>query len=348
MNILMHPEFQAATAAKAGFLAAALRCMSCAALLGIASGAAVPAVAQQADTEENLINGELISPDFPYESHYVDVLDSRIHYVDEGEGKPVLFIHGNPTSSYLWRNVIPHVAGNYRAIAIDLIGMGKSGKPDIAYTYLDHRRYLNAFIEALDLEDLTFVIHDWGSVLGFDYAMTHEDNTAAIAFMEALIPPRFPSPNEPAAESIFGQFRAEGPGEKLIIEDNYFVEQMLPNGVVRPLREAEMDYYRQPYLEPASRKPVLQWPRELPMGGQPAANVEVITRIGDWMKQTDIPMLFIWGRAGRAAPSSPADYYRDNVKNIETVFIGAARHYVQEDHPEIIGRAIADWRQRVD
>lgn len=301
-----------------------------------------------ASAQEDMINGELISAAFPYESHYVNVLGSRMHYIDEGEGKPVLFIHGNPTSSYLWRNVIPHVSGSYRAIAIDLIGMGKSDKPDIGYTYLDHRRYVQAFIEALDLQDITFVIHDWGSVLGFDYAMTHEDNTAGIAFMEALIPPRFPVPAEPAPDSIFGQFRTSGPGEKLIIEENYFVEQMLPNGVVRPLRQAEMDYYRQPWLEPTSRKPVLQWPRELPMGGTPAANVDVITRIGEWMKTTDMPMLFIWGRSGTVPAPSPAEYYIRNVRNIETVFIGAARHYVQEDHPELIGRAIHDWRRRQD
>lgn len=319
-----------------------IRCFASAVLLLFASTSTIQAA------EEDLINGEAISADFPYESHYVEVLGSRIHYIDEGEGKPVLFIHGNPTSSYLWRNVIPHVTGNYRAIALDLIGMGKSDKPDIDYTYLDQRRYLNAFIEALDLQDITFVIHDWGSVLGFDYAMTHENNTAAIAFMEALIPPRFPLQNEPAADSIFGQFRAEGAGEKLVIEDNYFVEQMLPNGVVRPLRPAEMNYYRQPYLQPSSRKPVLQWPRELPMGGKPAANVTIITRIGEWMQKTDLPMLFIWGRSGPATQASPADYYRAHIKNIETVFIGAARHYVQEDHPEMIGRAIFDWRLRLE
>jgi haloalkane dehalogenase len=295
-----------------------------------------------------VINGELISSEFSFESHYVEVLGSKIHYIDEGQGRPVLFIHGNPTSSYLWRNVLPHLSGQYRTIAIDLIGMGRSDKPDIAYTYLDHRNYVNAFIEALDLQDITFVIHDWGSVLGFDYAMNHKDNTHAIAFMEALVPPRFPVPAEPAADSIFGQFRTVGAGERLIVEENYFVERMLPNGMLRTLSQEEMDTYRQPYLEPAARKPVLQWPRELPMGGKPEANVAIITDIGKWMLSTDTPMLYAWANGGGANYAATADYYAANVKNMETVFIGAARHYVQEDHPEMIGRAINDWLRRLD
>ncbi len=134
-----------------------------------------------------------ISADFPFESRYVEVLGSRMHYVDEGQGDPILFLHGNPTSSYLWRNIIPYVTDNYRAIAVDLIGMGKSDKPDLEYTYQDHKRYLDAFIETLDLQDITLVIHDWGSVLGFDYAVEHDDNVLGIAFMESIIPPRFPA-----------------------------------------------------------------------------------------------------------------------------------------------------------
>ena len=298
--------------------------------------------------QENLINGEIISPDFPYQSRYVEVLGSCMHYVDEGEGDPILFIHGNPTSSYLYRNIIPHVTDNYRAIAIDLIGMGKSDKPDIGYTYLDHRRYVNAFIEELGLENITFVIQDWGSVLGFDYAMNNEDNTKGLAFMEAIIPPASPAANEPALESMFGQFRAIGPGEELIMQQNMFVEQVLPGGMMRELRQEEHDYYRQPYLEPASRLPTLQWPRELAMGGTPAANVEVITNIGEWMKETDIPMLHFWARPGALNREATADYFVENVKNIQSVFLGAGRHYLQEDHPEMIGRSVNDWLRRLD
>jgi haloalkane dehalogenase len=298
--------------------------------------------------QDNLINGEIISADFPYQSRYVEVLGSLMHYVDEGEGDPILFIHGNPTSSYLYRNIIPHVTDNYRAIAIDLIGMGKSDKPDIGYTYLDHRRYVNAFIEELGLENITFVIQDWGSVLGFDYAMNNEDNTKGLAFMEAIIPPASPAANEPATESMFGQFRAIGPGEELIMEQNMFVEQVLPGGMVRELTQEEHDYYRQPYLDPASRLPTLQWPRELAMGGTPAANVEVITNIGEWMQETDMPMLHFWARPGALNREATADYFVENVKNIQSVFLGAGRHYLQEDHPEMIGRSVNDWLRRMD
>lgn len=300
-----------------------------------------------ATAQDDIINGEIISEEFPFESNYVEVLGSQMHYIDEGEGDPILFIHGNPTSSYLWRNVVPHVTGNYRAIAVDLIGMGKSEKPDIGYTYLDHRRYVNGFIETLDLENITFVIHDWGSVLGFDYAMNNESNTVGIAFMEAIIPPRMPQAEEPEPNSIFGQLRTQGAGEKLVYEEHHFVEELLPGSVVRELTETEMDHYREPFKNEGSRKPILQWPRELPMGGTPATNADIITQIGEWMKETDIPMLHFWARPGALNPESAAQYFVENVKNIESQFIGDGRHYLQEDHPEIIGRTVNDWRRRV-
>jgi haloalkane dehalogenase len=285
-----------------------------------------------------------ISADFPFESRYIEVLGSRMHYVEEGEGEPVLFLHGNPTSSYLWRNIIPHLSGRYRAIAVDLIGMGKSDKPDIAYTYQDHARYVMAFIEAMDLRDLTLVIHDWGSVLGFDYAMNHEDNVVGIAFMEAIIPPRFPSP-EPIGGAL-GRFRSPE-GEELILQQNLFVEQILPGSVARGLTEEELDFYRSPFPTPESRRPTLQWPRELPAAGEPARNVAVVTAIGEWMRETDIPMLHLWARPGALNPEPVAEELVRRVKNIQSTFVGEGRHYVQEDQPEMIGRAIADWRRRI-
>ncbi len=284
-----------------------------------------------------------ISADFPYESRYVDVLGSRMHYVDEGEGQPILFLHGNPTSSYLWRNIIPFVADDYRAIAVDLIGMGKSDKPDLEYTYQDHKRYLDAFIEALDLRDITLVIHDWGSVLGFDYAVEHGDNVVGIAFMESIIPPSFP---RSGLGGGLGRYRTDE-GEELILEQNQFVEQVLPGSVIRGLTDEEMDYYRAPYPTPASRLPTLQWPRELPTGGEPARNVDVVNRIGGWMQGTDIPMLFMWARPGALNNESFADAMEERVKNIQIAFIGAGRHFIQEDQPENIGRTLADWRRRI-
>ena len=285
-----------------------------------------------------------ISADFPFESRYVEVLGSRMHYLDEGEGDPVLFLHGNPTSSYLWRNIIPYVTDDYRAIAVDLIGMGKSDQPELEYTYQDHKRYLDAFIEALDLQDITLVIHDWGSVLGFDYAVGHDDNVVGVAFMESIIPPSFPRAEDMGG--ALGRYRTDE-GEELILEQNQFVEQILGGSVIRGLTEEEMAYYRAPYPTPQSRLPTLMWPRELPAGGEPARNVEVVTRIGEWMQGTDVPMLFLWARPGALNNEAFADAMVERVKNIQTTFVGAGRHYIQEDQPEMIGRILADWRRRI-
>jgi len=305
--------------------------------LAIASVLPTHAEAQQAAPRE-------ISADFPFESRYVEVLGSRMHYVDEGQGAPVLFLHGNPTSSYLWRNVIPYVTDDYRAIAVDLIGMGKSDKPDLAYTYQDHKRYLDAFIEALGLRDITLVIHDWGSVLGFDYAMGHESNVVGIAFMEAIIPPAFPR-TEPMGGAL-GRFRTPA-GEELILDQNQFVESILAGSVIRGLTDEEMAYYRAPYATRESRLPTLQWPRELPIQGEPARNVDVVNRVGSWMQRTDVPMLFLWARPGALNGEAFVASMIERVRNVQTAFVGEGRHYIQEDQPEMIGRTVADWRRRI-
>ena len=314
-------------------------------LLGLMAGLFATAILPQANIAQQGANAaSAISAEFPFESRYIEVLGDRMHYIDEGEGEAILFLHGNPTSSYLWRNVIPFVTDNYRAIAVDLIGMGKSDKPDLEYTYQDHKRYLDAFIEALDLRDVTLVIHDWGSVLGFDYAVEHDDNIVGIAFMESIIPPRFPSAQ--AMGGALGRFRTDA-GEELILEQNQFVEQILPGSIVRELTEEEMAYYRAPYPTPESRLPTLQWPRELPAAGEPSRNVEVVTRIGGWMRGTDVPMLFLWARPGALNNEAFAEAMAEGVKNIQTQFVGAGRHFIQEDQPEMIGRTLADWRRRI-
>ncbi|MEL6147991.1 MAG: haloalkane dehalogenase, partial [Chloroflexota bacterium] len=188
-----------------------------------------------------------ISTDFPFESRFVDVHGSKMHYVDVGEGAPVLFLHGNPTSSYLWRNIIPHMSDHARCIAPDLIGMGKSDKPDIPYRFDDHYRYITGFIEALDLTNITLVIHDWGSALGFHYAMQHEDNVKGVAFMEAIVRPMswsdFPGP----FSLIFRMFRTPGVGEIINGRLNFFVTQLVPNSIVRPLTDVERIRYGEPY-----------------------------------------------------------------------------------------------------
>jgi len=215
---------------------------------------------------------QTISPDFPYQSHYVDALGSKMHYIDEGTGDPILFLHGNPTSSYLWRNIIPHLGSLGRCVAPDLIGMGKSDKPDIEYRFFDHVKYVEGFIEKLGLRNITLVIHDWGSALGFHYASRHEKNIKAIAFMEAILMPipGWEAMPDGSAE-MFRAFRTPEVGRDLIVNQNIFVEQVIPGSIVRKLTEAEMDHYREPFKDPATRKPVWRWPNEIPVAGEPAA-----------------------------------------------------------------------------
>lgn len=292
-----------------------------------------------------------ISAEFPYESHYAPVLGTQMHYVEAGDGDPVLFLHGQPTSSYLWRNIIPWVAPHGRAVAVDLIGMGKSGKPDIEYRYTDHIKYLEEFINTLGLSGMSLVMHDWGSTLGFDFAMRHEGNIKGLAFMEALIPPAFPLPGyealPEAAREIFKGFRDPDQGRKLLIEQNMFIEKLLPGMIMRQLRDEEMNAYRAPFLDPAAREPVYRWPNELPIGGEPAHTHQLMEKTGAWLTRTELPKLHLYADPGAINPSEVAAWARANMKNIETVAVGPGLHYIQEDQPEAIGRALAQWLQRL-
>ncbi len=285
-----------------------------------------------------------ISADFPYASHYVEVLGSQIHYVDEGAGDPILFLHGQPTSSYLWRNIIPHVSTRGRAIALDLIGMGRSDKPDLEYRFFDHVRYVEGFIEKLGLKNITLVIHDWGSALGFHYARRHADNVKGIAFMEAVLAP-FPSWDafpQNFAET-FKAFRTPEVGWDLIVNQNVFVEQILPGAIVRDLTEAEMNHYRAPFLDPAHRKPVWRWPNELPIEGEPADVTEAVIAYNQWLQTTEIPKLLFAATPGAALPAPLVEWCRGHLKNLQTVELGQGLHFLQEDHPHRIGEALAAW-----
>jgi haloalkane dehalogenase len=279
-----------------------------------------------------------ISAEFPFESKYVEVLGSKMHYIDEGEGEPILFIHGNPTSSYLWRNIIPYVEPYGRVIAVDLIGMGKSDKPDIGYRFVDHAKYLEGFIEELDLKNITLVVHDWGSALGFNYAIQHEDNVKGIAFMEALLMPLTWGVFSEEFKNIFQTFRTPGAGYDLIVNKNFFVEQILPGGILRNLTEEEMNQYREPYKIAESRKPVLVWPNEIPVH-------KIVSDYNRWLQETELPKILFYATPGAITNASVVDWSEANLKNIETVDLGQGIHYLQEDHPEAIGRALANWIQ---
>lgn len=293
---------------------------------------------------------------FPFESHFVEVLGSKVHYIDEDAdedagqdaGQVFVFLHGNPTSSYLWRNVIPFVTPVGRAVAMDLVGFGKSDKPDIGYTLQDHQLYVDGFIAALDLEDIILVVHDWGSVLGLDYARRHEDNVRGVAFMEAIIPPRFPIESAAGMGPLFERFRDPETGRELLIDQNLFIEQIVGNATVtRQMSAEEMMAYRAPFVDPSTRFPIYVWPNELPIGGKPARNVEAVMRVGDWLRTSDVPKLLLYARPGAIVSPESADWMAKEYRNIETRFVGYGSHYIQEDNPEAIGRSIADWYRQL-
>jgi haloalkane dehalogenase len=291
---------------------------------------------------------ESFSADFPFKANYVSVLGSQMHYVDEGEGDPILFLHGNPTSSYLWRNVIPHVMPFGRCIAPDLIGMGKSDKPDIAYRFFDHARYIDGFVEALGLNKITLVIHDWGSALGFYHASRHAQNIKAIAFMESILMPvpswdAFPAEARP----MFQQFRTPEVGWDLIVNKNNFLEQVMPSGMFRNLTPAEHEAYLAPFSDPASRKPVWQWPNELPIAGEPADVAEAVMAYNQWLQQWPQPKLMLFATPGQLITAPVVAWCQQHLANLTVAGIGKGLHYVQEDHPNRIGIEIANWIQKL-
>ncbi len=278
----------------------------------------------------------------------LSVLGRRMAYVEVGEGDPILFLHGNPTSSYLWRNVIPHLADQGRCLAPDLIGMGASEKlPDSGpdrYRFVEHRRYLDALLEALDVrERVTLVIHDWGSALGFDWARRHADAVIGIAYMEAIVAPVTWDDWPKAAKGIFQAFRSPD-GEQLVLEQNAFVEQVLPSSILRKLEPDEMEAYRKPFAQPGEdRRPTLTWPRQIPIEGEPADVVEIVRDYGAWLSASEVPKLFVNADPGAILRGAPREFCRSWPNQTEVTVPGI--HFIQEDSGEAIGRAVADWRR---
>jgi haloalkane dehalogenase len=279
--------------------------------------------------------------------HDLKILDSTIHYRESGAGDPIVFLHGNPTSSYLWRNVIPRLESEGRCLAPDLIGMGQSGKPDIAYRFVDHARYLDAWFDALALSRVTLVVHDWGSALGFHWASRHAERVAAIAFMEAIVKPLTWSEWPEKAREVFRGFRTPGVGETLIFERNVFIESVLPGSILRKLTAEEMDAYRAPFRDPKSRTPVWRWPNEIPLEGEPKDVVESVTTYGRWLAASEVPKLLLAFEPGAILGPELVDYCRAHFRNLEVRHLGRGSHFVQEDQPEAIGDAIREWRRRV-
>lgn len=279
--------------------------------------------------------------------NYMDVLGKSMAYVEMGEGDPIIFQHGNPTSSYLWRNVMPHVREQGRCIALDLIGMGDSEKLDGSgpdrYTFAEHRRYFDAALEALGISDnVRMVVHDWGSALGFDWANRHRDRVTGICYMESIVCPiaswdDWPEP----ARQVFQGFRSPA-GEDMVLEKNIFVERVLPGSIIRKLDDNEMAAYRRPFVEPGEcRRPTLTWPRQIPIAGEPADVVAIVEAYAAWLKTSDMPKLFINAEPGAILTGRQREFCRSWPNQIEVTVSGI--HFIQEDSADEIGRTIADW-----
>lgn len=288
-----------------------------------------------------------ILPDFPFESKFIEIYGSKIHYIEEGEGEPILFLHGNPTSSYLWRNIIPYLKPYGRCIAPDLIGMGKSDKPELDYTFFDHYKYLEEFIKKMKLKKITLVIHDWGSGLGFHYAMSNEGNIKGIAVMEALVKPFNWKDIKILHRIMFKLFRTPFIGWKILTLFNFFVKILLPQMIVRKLSKIEKKYYLAPYKTLKSRKPVRVWPKEVPFNGKPKKTYEMMSNYSKKLQQSELPKILFYAKPGAIINSSYVEWCRENLKNLTTVDIGSGLHYVQEDNPHKIGEELMHWYQNL-
>lgn len=290
---------------------------------------------------------EKVSADFPYASHYVEVLGSKMHYIEEGNGDPILFLHGMPTSSYVWRNVIPHLATLGRCIAPDLIGMGRSDKPDIEYSIFDHIKYIEKFIETLNLKHITLVMHGWGSVIGFDYAMHHEDNCKGLVFYEAYLrsfhEDDISLPLQEQLHTLIDQSEIYD----FVINGSYFVDKVLPQAMIRSLTAKEMSYYREPFLKEKSGKPLYQYLKELPTG----KNSQVEKLIADYSRkltQSTLPKLMLYSIPGFVTTIATAVWAKENLPNLEIIDVGEELHYAQESNPFLMGEAISIWLQGIE
>jgi haloalkane dehalogenase len=288
----------------------------------------------------------MISAEMPYNKKFAEVDGKKIAYIDEGQGAPIVLLHGNPTSSYLWRNVIPELTGSGRVIVPDLIGQGDSEKLaaslgadrysfDVAYHYLDQ-----LLLKLGVSEDVTLVIHDWGSGLGFHWAKNHPDAVRGVAYMEAIVMPVTWDDWPASAVGVFKGFRSEK-GENLILNRNMFVEAVLPSSVIRDLGEVEMAHYRAPFSTPDDRQPTLNWPRQIPIDGEPSYMVELVSSYGKFMATAVFPKLFINADPGSILVGKQREFCRSWPNQSEVTVAGT--HFIQEDSPEEIGCAVAAW-----
>ena len=281
---------------------------------------------------------------------YIDVLGKQIAYVEMGEGDPIIFQHGNPTSSYLWRNIMPQLQSLGRGIAMDLIGMGDSekleDKGNMTYSYDTHKKYFDGFLDAIGVEsNATLVIHDWGSALGFDWANDYPQRVKAICYMEGIVQSMEWEDWNEDAKGIFQGFRSPA-GEEMILEKNLFIEAVLPGSILRKLSDAEMNEYRRPFNDKKSRRPTLDWPRQIPLENDPPEICRIVDSYSQWMAENNIPKLFINAEPGAILIGKQREFCR-TWKNQKEVTVKGS-HFIQEDSPNEIGNAIFDWLKGID
>ncbi len=275
----------------------------------------------------------------------IDVLDSTIHYEEIGSGTSIVFLHGNPGSSHVWRNVLPYV-GSGRLLAPDLIGMGQSGKPDIPYAFADHARYLDAWFDALGLDRVILVGHDWGGALAFDWATRHPDRVLGIAFLESIVKPMAWEDLTPQARERFTLIRTPGAGEELVLEQNRFVRQAFTGGVLTPVADEDLAVYLAPYPTPESRRPILAWARQMPLGGEPAELVARIEAYDAWLAHsTAVPKLLMTfeGSPTLLIGKEMTEWCEANIAALDIAHCGEAGHHAPEDRPKQIATEISSW-----
>jgi haloalkane dehalogenase len=294
------------------------------------------------------------SVEFPYEYKFINVNGSNIAYTDQGKGDPIVFIHGAPEQSYIWRNLIPYLLPYGRVITFDHIGHGLSDKPDVKYELPDYVKYTEGFFKAMNLKNVTLVVHDWGSVIGLDYAARHPGNVRGVAMMEALIAPFYPIKDIEAAMKRKGKagavhhyllYQADA-GYDLAINQNMFIEQVMQLHTYREMSQREMETYRDPFRKAEWRRPLYMWAREVSIEGNVPHTDVVMERYNKWLVTKTIPTMEVYGFPGEVTEEYDVRWRVERMKNHETAFIGAALHFVQEDQPQQVGRAIADWYRR--
>lgn len=292
-----------------------------------------------------------IGHDYPFEARYATVNGHRLHYIDAGAGGPVVFLHGNPTWSYAYRNVIPYVRESNRCLAVDLIGMGRSGKPDIGYTFLEHVDYVTQWIGQLGLKNIVLVGHDWGAAIGLHYASTHPDNVKAVAMLEpqSLFPNREWSDfSPPEAQPLFRKLRDPEEGWPFMRDNSVFIEGMTNTIVSRKITPEEHAFYREPFREPGTRKPMWTFPNQIPIAGSPHEVVDAVNSRNVWFAASPIPKLLFYATPGCSVREPQLDWCRKHLANLSLVDIGQGFHYLTEENPHAIGRQLRLWLNRVN